>query len=157
MGNQNTSLSFRRKKKIEKEINWKEIQPNDPEIPKPRSLHTSCFHNKKNSIIIFGGRINHSEGEVIFNDTCIYNYFTKEFSEIIPILIDTIPSPRYGHSAIMNKQEEMIIYGGTSKSNVFSEIWKFDLETEEWSEIKKIVINFFCLLYCFIHIFCFQR
>eukprot|EP01080_Neovahlkampfia_damariscottae_P012481 gene12481-6229_t len=136
MGNTTT-----RKSNTKQEKNWKELTPKGENLPTARSLHTSCFFKKKNYIITFGGRINHSEGEIIFNDTHIFNYETNEFREIIPILIDTIPSPRYGHTACVY-QDQMIIYGGTSKTKVFSEIWKYDFDTEEWLEVKNLNSKF---------------
>jgi N-acetylneuraminic acid mutarotase len=138
MGNAIKLLSPRNKvvEAISKE-NWKELKSKENE-PKSRSLHSSCYVESKNSIIIFGGRINHSEGEIIYNDTTIFDCNSNSYREIVPILIDTIPTPRYGHSSIIHQNKEMIIYGGTSKTKVFSEIWKFDLENEEWTEIKPI-------------------
>ena len=45
------------------------------------------------------------------------------------------PSGRYLHSGIF-LNEDLIIYGGRNADEIFGELWKFNTNNEQWSELS---------------------
>lgn len=45
------------------------------------------------------------------------------------------PSPRIGHSAIIY-QDSMYIFGGKDTEDRFDDMWRFDLQSNTWSQVE---------------------
>lgn len=49
------------------------------------------------------------------------------------------PPERREHSAIYDPDgKQMLIFGGINRAGIFSDLWAFDIEKNEWKEIKGV-------------------
>src|SRR5687768_9675726 len=48
----------------------------------------------------------------------------------------TIPDPRYGHSAVITKDDNMIVFGGWVNGMLSNELWQFNCRNYTWSRIS---------------------
>ncbi len=46
---------------------------------------------------------------------------------------------RGGHSAIVYLDEHMYIFGGVGKDGFLNDMWKFDLQVEDWTPVLAFV------------------
>lgn len=112
--------------------------------PVPRSNSTAIYDATKNRIVLFGGREVYEyygyvqDGnalgdiwELKLNDT------NPEWTNITPL---NSPSPRYGHTFVLdtNKNRVLLFGGGDLTSLSSTDVWSFDLQEDSWSMLSTI-------------------
>lgn len=108
---------------------WSNITP--ALSPQPRVFHSMIYDNKFDSIVLFGG----IGGEIgmnatIYNDTWIFNYSNRTWTEIFP---SNHPSRRLLHSMVYDQaNEKTLLYGGTNEAVDFFDVWEFNLADHDW-------------------------
>ena len=55
----------------------------------------------------------------------------------------TWPSPRFKHAAVPISNSTMLVVGGREGSNVLSDAWVFDIETNEWTLVQDDVLDIY--------------
>ncbi len=106
----------------------------EEDLPITRDEH-SCvvLHD---SMIIFGGFAFGRRTNDIFR----FNFKNFQCTKILP-KNDSLPCPRAGHSASIRIDERkgdcMYIFGGKDdENNKLDDLWKFNFQTKEWTEIR---------------------
>ncbi len=103
---------------------WKQINIPSPE---QRSSHGLVYDEKRNSVILFGGR----NKESIFKDTWSFN--GKEWKK----LEVSGPKRRFGHTlAYDRKSGNIYLFGGHDGQNLLNDFWAFDGNI--WVEIESM-------------------
>ena len=98
-------------------------------MPNPIAKHSSVFY--EDSIFIFGGMYYDKKFE-INNDL----YEISSLKEIKKIeIFGEIPSPRFGHSAVIYKNN-MYIFGGENEKGTNNELFEFNFDTKKWTKIE---------------------
>ena len=98
------------------------------EVPERRDDHTAIFYD--NSMVIFGGFIEGAE-----RTNSLYRYYFKDNKwEKIQVLCSDRPSPRAGHSAVMNS-DSMVVFGGRDEEAKSNELWLFSLSSYKWEYV----------------------
>ncbi|KAK5584346.1 hypothetical protein RB653_005955 [Dictyostelium firmibasis] len=107
--------------------------------PKPVSLHSAALNPINNTMIVFGGK---DSNHVPNNNVTIYDLIQDSWLEkntnsnhTALNLAGSIPSPRYGHIALTNSDNKMYIFGGRNQTNVFNDIYKYNMITDNWELI----------------------
>ncbi|KAJ6228967.1 rab9 effector protein [Anaeramoeba flamelloides] len=103
---------------------------NDPQyygkIPSARSGHSAAVIG--NQFWVFGGR---GKTQGFLNDLHCFDINSMTFYEILGL--DKSPPPRAWHTANFY-ENQMILFGGSSRSKTFEDIWVYDLTTFQWYE-----------------------
>ncbi len=89
------------------------------EIPTPRYGHTTSLFENQKKVYSFGGFEDSSE---LSNDLYTFDLTTKEWEKIKFDKVEQLPAPRYHHQSTI-LQQYLIIHGGKSKTEVFSDTW----------------------------------
>ena len=97
------------------------------EHPSKRWGHSAVLHNK--NMIIFGGR--HSQR--ILSNIYSLDFNTLSWSKIDPC--GNSPQPRDSHSAIVYKENDMIIFGGNGNNGKLNDLWNFNFLDKKWTKI----------------------
>jgi hypothetical protein len=84
---------------------------------------------ENNIMVIFGGT-------VYRNDVAKYDITTDTWLSFT--VTGTPPAGRISHSAVLTSDGIMIIYGGTAGVTVFSDIAKYDVNTDTWLDVSNI-------------------
>jgi N-acetylneuraminic acid mutarotase len=97
--------------------------------PSGRHFHSSILRGDK--IFIFGGKSNQYT-----NDMFEYDIENNQWNEIKQG--GEVPSKRYGHSSVYDKEKDlMYLFGGYDIDGfVCNDIFKFDFTSLKWKEIK---------------------
>uniref|UniRef100_A0A0E0K728 Acyl-CoA-binding domain-containing protein n=1 Tax=Oryza punctata TaxID=4537 RepID=A0A0E0K728_ORYPU len=80
-------------------------------------------------LIMFGGEDNKRQ---LLNDLYILDLETMMWEEVKTGKGG--PAPRYDHSAAVYADQYLLIFGGSSHSTCFSDLYLLDLQTMEWSQ-----------------------
>ncbi|XP_006649183.1 acyl-CoA-binding domain-containing protein 4 isoform X2 [Oryza brachyantha] len=80
-------------------------------------------------LIMFGGEDNKRR---LLNDLHILDLETMMWEEVKTEKCG--PAPRYDHSAAVYADQYLLIFGGSSHSTCFSDLYLLDLQTLEWSQ-----------------------
>lgn len=90
---------------------------------------SAVYDSANKQMIIFGSGIQGS----LLADTWIADIEKDEWNKVD---IEKVPAGRTRHSVIYDsKNKQMIIFGGTNRNEILSDIWAFDIEKKEWKEI----------------------
>jgi dynein heavy chain len=99
--------------------------------PEPRANHTANYFKEK--VYIFGGHGGVGYQRTSYNDVHFFDCETSEWTKV-EIQGGVAPEARGGHSSMVLAEKEMlIIYGGWSSTNQFSDIHAFNLVTHTWT------------------------
>ena len=79
---------------------------------------------------LFGGY----DGNNRFNDLHIFNLTTNTWRKIIPR--GPLPLLRYGATMNVVRQDQLLVCGGWGSGVALSDCWMFDVERNEWKELK---------------------
>lgn len=99
-----------------------------------RNSMTAVVHNGK--IICFGGQ--DSEQQVLYNELYTIDTTTKDFT-IKHVSYDDgeiAPAPRNSHTMVSDGKEFAYVFGGANQEGPRCDIFKLDLETLRFSNIK---------------------
>eukprot|EP01113_Clastostelium_recurvatum_P039544 TRINITY_DN6047_c0_g1_i8.p1 TRINITY_DN6047_c0_g1~~TRINITY_DN6047_c0_g1_i8.p1 ORF type:complete len:558 (-),score=180.17 TRINITY_DN6047_c0_g1_i8:229-1902(-) len=107
--------------------------------PSPRTGATLVAHPMKdNELILFGGESFQDNRILVYNEMFIYNVDKNEWKQVSS---PSAPPPRCAHQVVCAKNCMYVIGGEfTSPSQNqfyhYKDIWKFNLATNQWEEIK---------------------
>ncbi|UXI22962.1 hypothetical protein NH340_JMT08905 [Sarcoptes scabiei] len=110
--------------------------PNESSSPPPLQEHTIVSYDNK--LYIFGGEIGYATDETplwIYDlKRCVWRKFSTEYrlANRLNASISSRPLGRRGHSAVVYRNLMCIFGGYQDIKGSTSEIWYFDLDTEEW-------------------------
>ncbi|CAG0919808.1 unnamed protein product [Notodromas monacha] len=116
-------------------MEWKNLWSMNPLQPKPRYRHEVVFY--KNSLWMFGGGTAEDSYELCI--VPVFSLITNDWKETIthadPVT-KRFPLSRKCHSLVQN--ENMIyICGGCDPDRIrFTMVWRFNLDTLEWTELS---------------------
>lgn len=97
------------------------------EVPVARRGHSVSLVGSK--LILFGGEDNN---RLLLNDVHILDLDTMTWHAAETT--QPPPSPRYDHSAAVHAERYLLLFGGSSHSTCFNDLYVLDLQTMEWSE-----------------------
>ena len=118
-----------------------------------RSGSGSNTKGEKELMIVFGGNSGRMINGSSFNNTVRIVDLSQGLNStnltmtIIPIhqcqqaeghqIQPEQPCARSAHSAVMKREEEMIVFGGWNSVETFNDLWSLNIKTWEWKEIKE--------------------
>uniref|UniRef100_A0A803N7P4 Acyl-CoA-binding domain-containing protein n=1 Tax=Chenopodium quinoa TaxID=63459 RepID=A0A803N7P4_CHEQI len=97
------------------------------EIPVAREGESVTLVGSK--LIVFGGEDIHRK---LLNDIYILDLDTMTWNKVEAT--QNPPSPRYDHAATVHAERYLLVFGGSSHSTCFNDLYVLDLETMEWSQ-----------------------
>ena len=104
--------------------------------PGPRSHFSICQSPVSDELILFGGQYFDGQIQHVYGDTYRWHFGKNEWR-----LVEAVPSPnpRSCHQAVVHKHH-MYVFGGEYSTirqfYHFRDLWRFDLKTNTWEEIK---------------------
>ncbi|CAG8759823.1 10319_t:CDS:2 [Gigaspora margarita] len=113
------------------------IKPNFTYGPRSRTFHSATILSD-GRMVVLGGRTNDSI-LVPMSEIWVYNINLNEWQLIMAK--GDIPSPRSAHSAILTSDNKIIIYGGTSDSDVNLSQPLAVLDTSVWVWLQPKIIS----------------
>lgn len=112
-------------------LKWENLTPRASRDVAPRAGHTAIVYH--DNMYVYGGENAHG----FLGDILRFDFLTGvwirhyKFEEKF-----TFPKARSGHAAVFWSDESMYIWGGfNNKDKFLNDMWKFDLQTEEWSMV----------------------
>ena len=100
------------------------------QIPAPRANHTATLVGDK--LYIIGGYGGVGFQRVMFNDVHVMDCNTFEFTKVATT--GTAPDPRANHVTVL-VHEQLMVLGGRSFTDVYDDMYVFNLEDAKWSKI----------------------
>jgi hypothetical protein len=83
--------------------------------------------------LLFGGRT-HTR---CLNDLWLLSSAHLTWKQIHPVSFNkSVPSPRYGHAAVVIDHEMFVFGGSNSSGNCLEEFWKFSISRKTWSIVR---------------------
>ena len=118
---------------------WKQVSHYRIPWPVARAACTLTAASSTTEIILFGG---YSYARVISPEVWSVTINNgraswQRMTWAVDINIKAVPSPRFGHSAVI-LENELIIYGGRnslSKETCLSDMWAFNMLNQKWRQI----------------------
>lgn len=116
------------------ELHWELVQCDSP--PRGRAGHSAILY--QDSMYIYGGE--DSNGTVL-SDLWRYDFLTASWVRVYDYKACKargvpVPDGRQGHAAVYWADEGMWIWGGMGQDIDFlQDMWRFDLQKEEWTQI----------------------
>jgi len=99
--------------------------------PSPRGGHTAVVHG--DSMLVFGG----CDGWNYFNDLYNFCFTAREWSPVR--VTGTAPGARSAPATVVHdEQGAMYVFGGYDGARSLNDLFRFDLRTSEWSQIRVI-------------------
>lgn len=115
------------------------VDKNPSNAPSARAYHSSML-TYDHKIVVFGG-FSVTTSIDLHNDTYLYDIKNNTWSELHDGTGDA-PSKRFLHKCVYyDATNTMYLFGGTiqdTDNTTSDELWKFDLTTNTWSEIRPI-------------------
>ncbi len=111
---------------------WEELNP--PVSPSARQQHGMATLGDKISLL-FGGYGFTKNGCCVFlGDTWLFDYKTKEWSELKP---KVSPQQRYNHRMCQLSDNIVLLFGGSNDDNgYFDDTWIFNLTDTTWTKLE---------------------
>ena len=100
--------------------------------PSPRFGHSVALDQAARKIYLFGGQ---ADGSTFFNDAWMLDLATEEWSEI-NTGDSPRPQPRYGSSAVLTDNGQLIISHGFTDLGRFDDTWSLDIEEGRWTDVS---------------------
>ena len=113
------------------------VDKNPSNAPSARAYHSSVLTDD-HKIVVFGG-FSITTSIDLHNDTYLYDIKNNTWSELHDGTGDA-PSKRFLHKCVYDYVNTMYLFGGEidTDNTTSDELWKFDLTTNTWSEIRPI-------------------
>lgn len=112
--------------------------------PVPRSNSTAIYDGTKNRIILFGGREVYEYYGYVQDGNALNDIWELKLSNTNPewnnITPPNNPSPRYGHTFVLDTtKNRVLLFGGAGLTSLSStDVWSFDLQEDSWSILSTI-------------------
>lgn len=104
--------------------------------PGPRSNFSIVQSPLSDDVLVFGGQYFDGQTQFVYGDLLRWNFARNEWRQVEASLS---PSPRSCHQAVVHKHH-MYVFGGEYSTikqfHHFRDLWRFDLKTNTWTEIK---------------------
>jgi N-acetylneuraminic acid mutarotase len=104
--------------------------------PGPRSNFSLCQSPISDELIIFGGQYYDGQTQHVYGELYRWNFSKNEWRYVEA---SPSPNPRSCHQAVVHKHH-MYVFGGEYSTirqfYHFRDLWRFDLKTNSWEEIK---------------------
>eukprot|EP01064_Diplonema_japonicum_P034904 TRINITY_DN7383_c0_g1_i1.p1 TRINITY_DN7383_c0_g1~~TRINITY_DN7383_c0_g1_i1.p1 ORF type:complete len:848 (+),score=193.34 TRINITY_DN7383_c0_g1_i1:60-2546(+) len=120
---------------------WTHLKPDESEkrTPPERAECSVIAHNKR--LLLFGGRCNKPEGKKhkmgYSNELWTFDTRHKKWRHLKEA--NQPPSKRAGH-AVCKVGTVMYVHGGSDTNTVYDDLWKYDIDTQTWSELSIVGI-----------------
>jgi N-acetylneuraminic acid mutarotase len=115
------------------QFKWEIVKVRGDGVPDSRDEHSACFYENEASMIIFGGFIK----GVRTNEMDKFLFQENRWVKLTLPQTAIRPRPRSGHSAVIH-QSSMYVFGGRGDDNIkLNDLWRFDISTNVWQEIKQ--------------------
>jgi hypothetical protein len=112
---------------------WTKVEYKGNQIIPPRAAHSCNITRSKTEMIVHAG----FDGTKVLNDLWLFSFISHEWKELQnnnPYC--TIESTTC-HSAVLSYDERRLIkFGGWDRTQYFNSLYEYDLEKNEWREIK---------------------
>lgn len=109
-------------------LRWRRLAPLGSRRPPPRRDHS--FVSDHSRLYLFGGR----DGETL-GDLWMYDFRSNVWFDLTP---ENGPPARFGHNAMWDwSSGRVIVFGGQGSSGFFNDLWAFDPETNQWTELAQ--------------------
>jgi N-acetylneuraminic acid mutarotase len=105
--------------------------PIDGDAPSPRFGHAVAVDAANRALYLFGGQ---ADGATFFNDAWRFDLDDLTWSEIAAG--DIRPSPRYGTSAVLDGNGNILISHGFTFDGRFDDTWSLDPATGSWTDLS---------------------
>lgn len=116
---------------------WELVANTTGEAPKPIYLHSAVV--SEGSMYVFGGSVGKDSNELY-----AYEFASRVWRRIVPPnpqAAANVPSPRYGHAAVVHGGH-MLVVGGCRMNNVyFSDSYLYEFRTNLWRKIADIPVD----------------
>lgn len=99
--------------------------------PEPRFGHAIAMDQKSRRLLLFGGQ----SADTFFNDTWLFDFESESWSKL-ESGESALPSARYGLSAVLDTNGQLIISHGFTFEGRFDDTWALDLDKAEWTDIS---------------------
>lgn len=93
-----------------------------------RMLHSAVVYNDK--MIVFAGADIYARD---CNDVLVYDFVAQKMEKWITS--GDLPCPRFSHAACVIN-DDMYVFGGLLRYDIFSDCYKLNLKTKEWTKIE---------------------
>lgn len=115
---------------------WTPLSPNVP--PDRRASHTAVYNKQTNKMIVFAGSGSTDGSTLLKQDLRLLS--DADNTGILPTWQEpfpagTVPSPRWGHAAVYDEQEDiMIVFGGAQTGvAIFNDVWVLERATQQFT------------------------
>ncbi|KYQ90615.1 hypothetical protein DLAC_09244 [Tieghemostelium lacteum] len=106
--------------------------------PTSIAYHSSVLNPINNTLVIFGGK----NKDTTYNTLTLYDIINDAWLNMSlsnstnNSPAGSIPSARYGHVALTTPFNTMYVFGGRDNTSVFNDIYKYNMELDQWVLIK---------------------
>ena len=120
---------------------WNRI-PSDEKGCPPRDDNGYAFDAQTHKLYIFGGYINGDKSNDLWEYNITKNSWTCLHEGDYKLFFEKqnpkkIPAPRIGPKLILLDSDTLLMHNGHDNENEkLGDLWKFDLKTNQWSEIQ---------------------
>lgn len=104
----------------------------DGSAPAPRFGHAIAVDQEARRLYLFGGQ---ADGTTFFNDAWVLDLDEQRWSEI-DTGGDALPPTRYGTSAVLDGDGQLLISHGFTDQGRFDDTWSLDLESATWTDVS---------------------
>jgi hypothetical protein len=114
---------------------WTQRSPSTP--PDIRASHTAVYDKQTNKMLVFAGSGSIDGASLLKND--LWSLSDADNSGISPtwqqIFPSVVPSQRWGHAAVYDEQEDiMIVFGGAQTGvQIFNDVWVLERARTQFS------------------------
>lgn len=108
-------------------LRWTE--KSDSSYPPMRCLHSTCFINESNKMVVYGGQQTGALDDIWSLD--LNNFLWTNITPAVK------PPARFWNSTNYTGNNNIIIFGGLSGTTNFGDMWRYSLNDNLWSEVNQ--------------------
>lgn len=113
---------------------WVDLSPAVAPVARHFSSNVYCG---KGHVVVFGGdTLNQGNKAGAVNDLWTFSLDTKQWKSLPQA--DTLPFPRYGHTAVyIPEEDKLVIFGGQGTTSLFDDTWVYEHISDVINSVKK--------------------